>query len=184
MQERVYLREWRQTKGMTQPELAARIGTVKSEISRLENGSRRLTTEWMSRIAGALGISLTDLFKAPVLDFSKVPINHNAYKTKAQKCRTELSPSPEGRWFSLVEVAEADLTTALPGDLCVASRHTRGITSEGLYLVQLKSTIGLRRATLVSADICVGDLEHVSGTVYDPKGEKAVGKVLGEFYAI
>jgi transcriptional regulator with XRE-family HTH domain len=63
--ERAYLREWRLAKGLTQPALAQRVGTVKSEISRLEKGSRRMTLDWMSSIATALGISVDDLMTVP-----------------------------------------------------------------------------------------------------------------------
>ena len=63
--DQIYLREWRLAKGLTQPELAARVGSVKSEISRLENGSRRMTFDWMSALARAMAISVDDLMTPP-----------------------------------------------------------------------------------------------------------------------
>ena len=70
--DRAYLREWRLAKGLTQPELAKRIGTVKSEISRLENGSRNMTLDWMSALSRGMGISPEDLMTLPPMGFGAV----------------------------------------------------------------------------------------------------------------
>lgn len=70
--DRAYLREWRLAKGLTQPELAKRIGTVKSEISRLENGSRGMTLDWMSALSKAMNISAEDLLTLPPMGFGAV----------------------------------------------------------------------------------------------------------------
>lgn len=71
-EDRVFLREWRLAKGLTQPELARRIGTVKSEISRLENGSRGMTLDWMSALSKGMGISPEDLMSLPPMGFGAV----------------------------------------------------------------------------------------------------------------
>lgn len=47
--------EWRHRRGMTTAELAESIGTSSVQITRLENGSRGLSIEWMIRLAAALG---------------------------------------------------------------------------------------------------------------------------------
>lgn len=185
MQERIYLREWRLTKGLSQSELAVRVGTVKSEISRLERGSRRITADWMFKLSAGLGIALTDLFLAPLLDFSKVPSEHGSFKTRYHQVPTELSLSAGGQWFGLTELAERDWSSLVPGDLCVANRHSHGVTVEGVYLVQLKSTLGLRRASpLLTAMAAEAADEYVSGAIYDAKGRIAVGAVLGSLHAI
>jgi len=59
------LREWRLARGVTLERLAAAVGTDKTQISRLETGQRRLTLEWMERIARALKCRPADLMGDP-----------------------------------------------------------------------------------------------------------------------
>lgn len=59
MQNRI--REWRERRGLTMHELGQRVGTEASQINKLEKGSRRLTAEWMSRLARALDCAPADL---------------------------------------------------------------------------------------------------------------------------
>jgi SOS-response transcriptional repressor LexA len=42
--------------GLSQEELAQRIGTTNQQIGRLESGKRKLSPDWMERLAPALGI--------------------------------------------------------------------------------------------------------------------------------
>lgn len=55
------LRELREALGLSSDELATRVGTTGSQIRRLEAGTRRLTIDWMDRIAEALECSPSDL---------------------------------------------------------------------------------------------------------------------------
>ena len=55
------IRRIRQSKGMTLEEVAEAANTSFAQIQKLEKGERRLTIEWMSRIAGALGVRSHDL---------------------------------------------------------------------------------------------------------------------------
>lgn len=58
---KLFLREWRQLKGLTQDELAARLGTSKSVISELENGKKRWNQDHLGELAFALGCDPEDL---------------------------------------------------------------------------------------------------------------------------
>ena len=53
--ERNYLRQWRDKAGLSQDELAEKVGTTKSVISLLENEKRPLSSKWLRRLAVALG---------------------------------------------------------------------------------------------------------------------------------
>ena len=55
------VREWRQRKGLSIEELARRSRTTASQISKLERGERRLTLDWMTRLAKGLGCRREDL---------------------------------------------------------------------------------------------------------------------------
>ena len=58
--------------GLTQAQLAERVGTKQPGISRLESGNRNITIEQLQRVAGALGCRL---------DVRLVPIDENAAGT-------------------------------------------------------------------------------------------------------
>lgn len=52
---RLFLKEWRQAKGITQDELANRLGTSKSVISMIENGKVRWHQGHLTELAEAFG---------------------------------------------------------------------------------------------------------------------------------
>jgi transcriptional regulator with XRE-family HTH domain len=60
------LRELRVERGLTQPEIASRVGTSASNISDLERGVKVPTLTTVARLADALDCKVTDLVK--VLD--------------------------------------------------------------------------------------------------------------------
>ena len=51
----------RKQSGLSQQDLAERVGTTNQQISYLESGSRKLTQEWMLRLATGLGCGPADL---------------------------------------------------------------------------------------------------------------------------
>ena len=55
------LRVWREERGLTQKELAARAGVGANHISMIEVGQRVGTTATLKRLAAALGADLDDL---------------------------------------------------------------------------------------------------------------------------
>ena len=55
------LRELRKARGLTMEALAGLANTTASQINKLEKGDRRLTDEWMHRLAKALDCSAADL---------------------------------------------------------------------------------------------------------------------------
>lgn len=55
------LKELRLLKKLTQATLAERVGTSQPQIRRLEQGERRMTTEWAEKLAPHLGVDAVDL---------------------------------------------------------------------------------------------------------------------------
>lgn len=55
------IKEIRELRGLSQARLADLIGTSQPQIDRLEKGQRKLTTDWMARIAAALNCKQSDL---------------------------------------------------------------------------------------------------------------------------
>ena len=56
------IRELREAAGLTLQQVAVRAGTSYQQIYKLEQGKRRLTDEWMRRLAPALGVPVSALF--------------------------------------------------------------------------------------------------------------------------
>ena len=146
-----YVREWRLAKGLTQPELALRVGTVKSEISRLENGSRRLTLDWMSSLAKAMGIGVEDLMTAPPMGFGAVkpapPVKTETLPPKGfeveEFCGTAIGvKEPHG----LVTIAGDDwLGNFLPGDILIFDRSKTSTAIPGIFVLQVADEAMVRR---------------------------------------
>ncbi len=61
------IREIREQRGLTQAQLAEAIGTTQPTIYRLELGRRKLTVEWMQKIAKALNVNTADLIATAVI---------------------------------------------------------------------------------------------------------------------
>lgn len=51
----------RESKGLSLAQVAMAAGTTKSQVQKLETGSRRLTADWMLRLSKALGVPIIDL---------------------------------------------------------------------------------------------------------------------------
>lgn len=62
---RTYLSEWRDSRGLTQQQLANRLGVSDVSISRWETGRALLSTDVMAAIAEALNIEPQDLYRHP-----------------------------------------------------------------------------------------------------------------------
>lgn len=60
------IRELRDMLGWNAEELASRAGTTMKQIYRLESGERRLTLDWMNRLAAALGCAPGDLISGAI----------------------------------------------------------------------------------------------------------------------
>jgi len=52
-----HLKAWREFRGMTQADLAARVGTNSNMVGYLENGERGLSAKWLRKLADALDTS-------------------------------------------------------------------------------------------------------------------------------
>lgn len=61
------VKEWRERRGLSQEKLAKRVkpATSGAQIHRLENDDRKLTVDWLRRLAAALDCRTWDLFEPP-----------------------------------------------------------------------------------------------------------------------
>ena len=63
-----HIRFVRDRLGITRDQLAHRVGTSTSQITKLERGERKLTQEWMERLAEALDVPPVSLISAWTID--------------------------------------------------------------------------------------------------------------------
>ncbi|MGR4927337.1 XRE family transcriptional regulator [Bradyrhizobium sp. CAR08] len=75
-----FLAAHREAAGMPDHELARLVGTSQPQINRLENGQRKLTIDWLKKIASALKKEPEDLLKPPS-DGGTTSGNHPASST-------------------------------------------------------------------------------------------------------
>lgn len=59
--EKTQIYSLRQKKGLTQRQIAEAIGTTPTQVSKLENGTRKLAPEWLERLSSALGCTKAEL---------------------------------------------------------------------------------------------------------------------------
>lgn len=57
-----WIRQLRESKGLTLAQLAERVGTSHATIQRLESGKMRLTQDWASKISSALSVPISEIF--------------------------------------------------------------------------------------------------------------------------
>ncbi len=115
------IREVRKALGLTLEEVAQRIGTTNQQVHRLEKEQRRLTVEWLERLASAFNCDPTDLLP----DWVASPINiigsagPNGQVTIFQRERGETEPPPRqmGELVAITVRGDALLPRYGDGDL-------------------------------------------------------------------
>lgn len=60
-----YIKQIRRRENLTQEDLAEKCGTTQETIQRLESGKRRLTYDWIKRLADALGVHSSEITEGP-----------------------------------------------------------------------------------------------------------------------
>lgn len=61
----MYFAEWRIHRGLTQEQLAERVGSGKSAVSKLESGKNKFNLSTLEAWADALSCDPTDFFRSP-----------------------------------------------------------------------------------------------------------------------
>src|SRR3569833_4523064 len=88
----------RKERGLTLAAVADAAGTTKAQIQKLERGDRRLSLEWMERLAKAMNVKITDL-----LPVNEIACQHGPAETEILKIIRQL---PESDRVVLVQVAK------------------------------------------------------------------------------
>ena len=62
---RVFFKEWREHRGLTQEKVADRLDTTKATVSRMESGKTQFNRGYVEALAEALDCEPNDLFHPP-----------------------------------------------------------------------------------------------------------------------
>lgn len=62
---RVYFKEWREYRGLTQEQVADRLETTKATVSRMETGKSQYNRGYLEALADALDCEPSELFHPP-----------------------------------------------------------------------------------------------------------------------
>lgn len=93
----------RRERGLSLADLAKAAGTTKAQIQKLERGDRRLSLEWMERLAGALQVKASDL-----LPESAVACQHGPEEREILEIVSKL---PAGERVTIVRIAAELMAT-------------------------------------------------------------------------
>jgi transcriptional regulator with XRE-family HTH domain/predicted Rdx family selenoprotein len=123
------LKELRLLKKLTQATLAEKVGTSQPQIRRLEQGERRMTTEWAEKLAPHLGVDPVDLLFP---DRLKKPKPAPVVTPPAPSIDPEDGVLPDIMPDSLQEDAPSD--SALSEGAVGGSLMIRGDVAAGLWM--------------------------------------------------
>jgi len=136
---------FREKAGLTRDQLAFHMGISTSQLTKLERGERRLTKEWMERIAGALHISPADLFDEPASRLISVPlISWVSAGGLAQPDTVteiidfpmlEVSGLPAGEWIALRVEGDSMDRISPPESIILVNRKDRRLVANGCYVI-------------------------------------------------
>jgi transcriptional regulator with XRE-family HTH domain len=91
------IRRLREEKGWSRPQLGARLTppTSGQQIEKLEKGERRLTIDWIERVARALGVDPAELIAGQGAQFTLTPqVANEVAMMMAQIALQDDAPSP------------------------------------------------------------------------------------------
>ena len=133
----------RERAGLSQEELARRVGTNRQQIQRLEAGGRKLTIEWAARIAKACGCDLDDIIHPEKVDMAKavkgvvsVFGETDLALTFQDVILSNLLRGYENAHLEVVLVSSEDVSkTAKSGDYVLLDRSINKVSAAGLFLI-------------------------------------------------
>ncbi|MEN6543955.1 helix-turn-helix transcriptional regulator [Parvibaculum sp.] len=109
------IRHFRKLRGMTQSELARRVGTTAATVSRLETSGMTVSMDWLAKFAAVLDVRVADLISAPP-------------RTASIPCIGQIGR--DGHFENVVPAGDETLTLEAPARDPVAMRIRANV---GLY---------------------------------------------------
>ena len=144
------IREIREAAGLSSDELGERVGTSGAQIRRLETGERKLTADWMGRIAEVLGCTPADLIAnamaAEIRDEVEIaaidPVIASSIAKRGLKAYTVTAKSVAGAGINpgdviMVDESQAAIDHVQTGDIVLVELQTPSAkVLRGIYITQ------------------------------------------------
>lgn len=124
------IKELRELRGWSQDDLAEKVGTTNQQIGRLENGERKLSLDWMERLAKPLRVAIPEL-----IDISgQMKIIRLIGNVQAGIFQMPLEEQPyDGEWISIP--LDDGIMKCRPYALKVMGPSMNRVYAEGTVLV-------------------------------------------------
>ncbi|MFN4353071.1 helix-turn-helix domain-containing protein [Parvibaculum sp.] len=120
---RTRIRQFRKARGLTQTELAAALGTTAATVSRLETADMTVSTDWLERLAGALGVDVRELIGGESGVLACQAELRRGGRVVTLATGIPLSPSmAEGAREPLAFLVAEEMGLYMAGDMLVADR--------------------------------------------------------------
>lgn len=137
------IRHFREQANLTRDELSTRMGISTSQLTKLERGERKLTKDWMERIAEALRISPADLFDQPTSRLLSIPLISTV--SAGAMMRDDLvdeairmltiTDLPAGDWFALKVDGDSMDRISPPESIILVNRKDKRLVANGCYVI-------------------------------------------------
>lgn len=126
------IRQYRKQKGLTQLELADRVGTTAATISRLETSDMTVSMDWLSRFSAIFHVPVSELIDEPAngrLELVGLLRHGGRLMALPPELRGGLNPDIQARDPVALQVGD-NLGAYRSGDILIGDRLTR----ENIYL--------------------------------------------------
>lgn len=155
------IREWRQKRGWSLQQLAEASGTTRAQIDKLERGERRLTVDWMVRLARPLECVPADLLPgttmhgaqpAPLPDPSRlIPVRSAARGGAEQEMFLEDGPIDHRPCpgfvahvrdaYAIYVVGDSMTPMYRPGQLLYINPHKPPLSGRGIVITKTNRAV-------------------------------------------
>lgn len=131
----------RESKGLTRDQLAKRMGISHSQVTKLERGERRLTTDWLHSLADALEVSPVDLLDNVGKTSVQVPVmawvsaGALISNEAVEMGNIEIAGLSDGDWIALRVQGSSMDRISPPDSIIVVNRRDRRLVANGCYVI-------------------------------------------------
>lgn len=154
------IREWRQKRGWSLQQLAEESGTTRAQIDKLERGERRLTVDWMVRLAKPLACVPADLLPSlvpgnPVAERDRlIPVRSAARGGNEQEMFLEDGPIDHRPCpgfvahvrdaYAIYVIGDSMVPMYRPGQLLYINPHKPPTPGRGIVVTKTSSAVMIK----------------------------------------